>query len=149
MNVNDEQAMQDLGVRIGASLEGGECIELVGDVGAGKTTLTRGLARGLGVDETIQSPSFTINRLYDGRDGLRLSHYDFYRLNDPGIMTSELDETMADPRTVTVIEWADAVADVLPADRLTIRIEATGEGLRTVDVSAGGETSGRAAKVIA
>lgn len=130
--------MRNFGVKVGELMTGGEVIELVGDVGAGKTTFVRGLAVGLGVDEQVQSPSFTINRLYDARDGLQLVHYDFYRLEDPGIMRSELDETLHDKDAVVVVEWADAVSEVLPRDRLTFRIVPDGEYSRTVTLAAGG-----------
>lgn len=128
--------MREFGGRLGVLLRGGEVIELVGDVGAGKTTLVRGLASGLGVDETVQSPSFTINRVYDARNGLRLVHYDFYRLDEAGVMAAELEESVHDKNTVVVIEWADAVADVLPDDRMTVSIQATGENERAITMSA-------------
>jgi tRNA threonylcarbamoyladenosine biosynthesis protein TsaE len=114
--------MLDFAEQIGRQLMGGEVIELIGDVGAGKTTFTKGLAKGLGINEVIQSPTFTISREYDARDGLRLSHYDFYRLPDAGIMADELHETVTDPRSVTVVEWAEVVDNVLPEKRITLRI---------------------------
>lgn len=114
--------MRALGARIGALLRGGEVFELVGDVGAGKTTLVKGLAAGLGVDDDVQSPSFTINRRYRGRDGLNLSHYDFYRLGDAGIMGMEIAESLSDPGVVTVVEWGESVSDVLPGERIVVRI---------------------------
>jgi tRNA threonylcarbamoyladenosine biosynthesis protein TsaE len=122
MIIDSEKIMLEFAEHIGRQLVGGEVIELIGDVGAGKTTFTKGLAKGLGVEEVIQSPTFTISREYDARDGLRLSHYDFYRLHDAGIMADELHETIADPRNITVVEWAEVVDDVLPAERITIRI---------------------------
>ncbi len=133
--------MQELGARIGALLRGGEVIELVGDVGAGKTTFTKGLARGLGIDEDVQSPTFTISRVYEARDELVLAHYDFYRLVDAGIMSAELYESVHDPHTITVIEWGGVVAGVLPKDHLTIEISATSENGRTVAISALGISS--------
>jgi len=120
IEVDNEQATRALGMKIGELLRGGETLELTGDVGAGKTTFVKGLALGLGIDEDVQSPSFTISRVYEARDGLQLAHYDFYRLNDAGIMAAELTETTQDPTTVTVIEWADIVEGVLPNDRLGI-----------------------------
>lgn len=114
--------MRELAEQIGRQLVGGEVIELIGDVGAGKTTFTKGLAKGLDINETIQSPTFTISREYDARDGLRLSHYDFYRLQDAGIMADELHETVTDPRSITVVEWAEVVDDVLPKKRITVEI---------------------------
>src|SRR5665647_571424 len=96
IEVTSEQEMRTLGEKLGLLLKGGEVIELVGDVGAGKTTFVKGLAHGLAIDEDVQSPSFTISRVYDARDDLQLAHYDFYRLNDAGIMANELTETTQD-----------------------------------------------------
>lgn len=123
------------GERLGRMLHAGLVIELVGDVGAGKTTLTKGLALGLGIDEDVQSPSFTISRVYDGRDGLQLAHYDFYRLSDAGIMADELRDVVQDPTVVTVIEWADIVEGVLPEHRLRIHAVATSETERQLTIS--------------
>src|SRR5664279_3416586 len=120
--VNSEESMKAFGAKLGRFLTGGEVIDLTGDVGAGKTTLTKGIAVGLGVDEDVQSPSFTISRVYEARDNLRLAHYDFYRLHSAGIMHDELAETMADQAAITVIEWSDIVKGVLPADHLSIHI---------------------------
>ena len=133
--------MKEFGRTIGAALRGGEVLELIGDVGAGKTTLTKGLAEGLAISEPVQSPTFTISRVYAARDGLHLHHYDFYRLGEAGIMAEDVNEVMHDPVAVTVIEWSGAVSDVLPADRLQISIQATDENERNVTVNAGGERS--------
>ena len=135
IEVKSEQEMRALGEKLGGLLKGGEVIELVGDVGAGKTTFTKGLAVGLGIDEDVQSPSFTISRVYDARDGLLLSHYDFYRLSDAGIMASELKETTQDPKAVTVIEWADIVDGVLPETRLLIEFAAPTETTRNLTLN--------------
>lgn len=134
IEVENETATRDLGKRIGMQLHGGEVFQLVGDVGAGKTTFVKGLAEGLGVDEEVQSPSFTISRVYDGRDDLQLVHYDFYRLTDPGIMANEVSEMVGDPQTVTVIEWADIVEGVLPPRHYTISITAPTETTRSMTV---------------
>ena len=74
MKIHDETEMKALGRTIGQALAGGEVIELVGDVGAGKTTLTKGLAEGLVITEPIQSPTFTISRVYDARDEIGRAH---------------------------------------------------------------------------
>ena len=133
--------MKEFGRTIGAALRGGEVLELIGDVGTGKTTLTKGLAEGLAISEPVQSPTFTISRVYAARDGLHLHHYDFYRLGEAGIMAEDVNEVMHDPAAVTVIEWSGAVSDVLPTDRLQISIQATDENERNVMVNAGGERS--------
>ena len=141
--VDSPDAMKDFGAKIGSLLSGGEVIELLGDVGAGKTTFTKGLAVGLGISEDVQSPTFTISRVYSARDGLALSHYDFYRLSDAGVLRIEIEEAVHDPDMVTVIEWGGIVEGVLPEDRLTVNITATSENSRTIELVAGGEKSSR------
>jgi len=128
--INSTDETKALGERLGGALRGGEMIELIGDVGTGKTTLTKGLATGLGIDEDIQSPSFTISREYQARDGLELHHYDFYRLNEPGVVSYELAESIANPKVVTVVEWGDTVEEVLPVSRVAVKLnyEKDGEG---------------------
>jgi tRNA threonylcarbamoyladenosine biosynthesis protein TsaE len=102
--ITTDNDMRLFGERVARQLRGGECIELVGDVGAGKTTFTQGLGNGLEADDEVQSPSFTISREYACRDGLRLAHYDFYRLSDGGIIHHELAESVQNPHTITVVE---------------------------------------------
>ena len=116
---------------LGRRLRGGEVIELVSDLGGGKTTFVRGLARGMGSNDKVSSPSFTLGNQYKS-DGLTLYHFDFYRLGEAGIMKDELAEVVADPKAVTIVEWADIVEDVLPTDKMTIRIKASGENERTL-----------------
>ena len=134
IEVQSDQETKDLAEKIGSHLKGGEVFELVGDVGAGKTTFVKGLARGLVVEDDIQSPSFTISRQYEARDGLQLVHYDFYRLTDPGILANEVAEMTQDATTITVIEWADIVEGVLPANRLTINFESPSETVRSITI---------------
>jgi tRNA threonylcarbamoyladenosine biosynthesis protein TsaE len=134
IEVNSEYETKALAERIGRSLKGGEVFELVGDVGAGKTTFVKGLASGLDVDDEVQSPSFTISRVYDARNDLRLVHYDFYRLSEPGIMANEVAEMIHDAKTVTVIEWSGIVEGILPAERLTITFESPSETVRSITV---------------
>lgn len=148
IRIESADEMQEFAEKIGKSLAGGEIFELVGDVGAGKTTFVRGLAKGMGITEQVQSPSFTINRVYDMDDDMRMVHYDFYRLQDPGIMADELSEMLSDAKTVVVIEWADSVADILPTDRVTIRIVPEGELSRVITVEAGGDNARKVTKVL-
>jgi tRNA threonylcarbamoyladenosine biosynthesis protein TsaE len=122
MKVDSAEELVKLGREYGAKLRGGEVIELVGDIGAGKTTFTRGIAEGLGVENVISSPSFVVMNSYSARDGLTLNHYDFYRLDDPGIMKSEIAESLNNPKNITVIEWGDSVQGVLPDNREIIKI---------------------------
>lgn len=109
---------------LGSQLKGGEVIELRSDLGGGKTTFVRGLVRGAGSPDQVASPTFTLNRIYHAKK-LSIYHYDFYRLNDPGILADQLGESINDNKIVTVVEWADIVRNVLPNQRLTIEFQLT------------------------
>jgi tRNA threonylcarbamoyladenosine biosynthesis protein TsaE len=115
----------------GNKLQGGEVIELISDLGGGKTAFVRGLAKGMGSLDHVASPTFTISRVYEAGK-LSLHHFDFYRLNEPGIILNEIAELIGDPRVVIVIEWSDVIKHVLPTDRLTIEITTTGDTKRNI-----------------
>jgi tRNA threonylcarbamoyladenosine biosynthesis protein TsaE len=115
--------------QLGKALKGGETIELVSDLGGGKTTFVRGLAHGAGSKDKVASPTFTINKVYEAPK-FTIDHFDFYRLAEPGIMADELSEVVGDPMIVTVVEWADSVQHVLPAERLTVTIKQKPTGER-------------------
>ena len=121
--------MLEFGKNYAAKLEIPAVIELVGDVGAGKTTFVRGLAFGLGITEPLSSPSFTISRFYQGKKAT-LTHYDFYRLEDPGLMAEDLAESITDENNVTVIEWGQSIADILPPEHKVIEIKYIDENTR-------------------
>lgn len=104
-------------------------IELISDLGGGKTSFVKGLAQGIDSPDTVRSPSFTLNNQYQGR-GLTLHHFDFYRLFEPGIMRDELAEVLQDPKAVAVVEWGHIIKDVLPSEHLIIEITATAEQAR-------------------
>ena len=126
-------------------------LELVGDVGAGKTTFTRALARGLGITDPVTSPSFTISKRYywsaeqisaSSREATSVNknpenslvHYDFYRLQEPGLMAEDLNESLADPHTLTALEWADSVANLLPKNHIKIIFKILEDGSRKLDI---------------
>ncbi|HEY1646074.1 MAG TPA: tRNA (adenosine(37)-N6)-threonylcarbamoyltransferase complex ATPase subunit type 1 TsaE, partial [Candidatus Saccharimonadales bacterium] len=124
----------NLGKALGANLIGGEVIELVSDLGGGKTTLTKGIALGAGSQELVSSPSFTICNEY-ACPKFKIYHFDFYRLNDPGIIKRELAEVIDDPDKVVVIEWPEAVENILPQKLLTVSIKTTEQNAREVTLS--------------
>lgn len=126
-----ESEMIAFGRALAKSLTLPQVIELVGDVGTGKTTITRGLAEGLGIKEPVTSPSFTISKQYAFPTGT-LIHYDFYRLPTPGLMQEDFLENIADKSAVVVVEWADSIADFLPADRLQLQILLQEDGSRLI-----------------
>ena len=129
MLIHSETEMLEYGKKLGASLKAPSVLELLGDVGAGKTTLVRGIAKGLGIKEDVTSPSFTISKEYQGKK-YRLVHYDFYRLGDPGIMSEDLAESIADSNTITIIEWGNTVQNILPTERKIIEIKYIDENTR-------------------
>lgn len=126
IRINNLDETIDLGKRLGDLLKTNMLITLSGDLGAGKTTFTKGLGLGLGIKKIINSPTFTILKQYHGR--LNLSHFDAYRLegqdDDLGF------EEIFDSDDVCVIEWADFIADILPKERLEIIIKKIDEDAR-------------------
>jgi len=122
MLVPDADAMRALGRRLAAVLRAGDLVLLTGDLGAGKTTLTQGLAEGLGVRGPITSPTFVIARVHpSAADGPALVHVDAYRLGD----TLELDDLDLDTdlaTSVVVVEWGVGRAESLAGDRLEVAI---------------------------
>ena len=129
MLIHSETEMLEYGKKLGTSLKAPSVLELLGDVGAGKTTLVRGIAQGLGIKEDVTSPSFTISKEYQGQK-YRLIHYDFYRLGDPGIMSEDLAEAIADQNAITIIEWGNTVQNLLPKEHKIIEIKYVDENTR-------------------
>jgi tRNA threonylcarbamoyladenosine biosynthesis protein TsaE len=122
---------EQLAEALGSKLRGGEVLELVSDLGGGKTTFTRGLVRGTGSTDKVASPTFTLSREYE-TPKFTIAHFDFYRLGEAGIVGDELAEVIGDREYVTVVEWGDIVHDVLPEDRLTVRIKLNADESRTL-----------------
>jgi tRNA threonylcarbamoyladenosine biosynthesis protein TsaE len=125
-----------LGASLGAVARAGDLVCLWGELGAGKTQLAKGFGLGLGVEATINSPSFILMAEYPGR--LRLFHVDLYRLDgaDQAIAGGLLDERQSDG--VTVIEWPERLVGALSSDRLDIRFSGSGDEPRRITVRANG-----------
>lgn len=119
---------ESLGRRLGAACRGGEVFLLVGELGAGKTYLTKGLARGLGVKSVVTSPTFNIMKIYEGRR-LNLCHVDAYRLQSAqDLLDLGIKDYLNSPTTVTVIEWADLVVDLKPRGAIKVKFKNTAAG---------------------
>jgi tRNA threonylcarbamoyladenosine biosynthesis protein TsaE len=129
IHCTDSDATENFGERLGQNLQGREVIELISDLGGGKTTLTRGIARGAGSSDVVGSPTFTISKVYRAVN-CDIYHFDFYRLNEAGLMAHELHDVLNDPHSVVVVEWGDVVQHVLPTQRLTVRINKTADDAR-------------------
>ena len=117
-----EQDTYDLGKKLGENCKPGDIILLNGDLGVGKTVFTKGFGKGLGIEEPISSPTFTIMQIYEqGR--LPLYHFDVYRIADPEEMDEIGYEDYFFGKGVCLIEWASLIQGLLPAECRTIRIE--------------------------
>jgi tRNA threonylcarbamoyladenosine biosynthesis protein TsaE len=134
-------------------LQAGDIVLLAGQLGAGKTELAKGIAEGLGIKETVVSPTFTIVREYSGHplQRIRMLHVDVYRLDHAQELLDLGLEDLAADEAVTVIEWGDAVAGFLPADHLLVEIELlAADQDRTLRFTVAGSTwTARAAAVAA
>jgi len=128
-----EEETLSLGERLGRAMTANSLITLSGDLGAGKTTFTKGLGKGLGITNVINSPTFTILKQYQGK--YRLSHFDAYRLegqsDDLGF------EEIFESDDICVVEWANYIEELLPTERLEIQIYKVDEGRKFVFIPIG------------
>jgi tRNA threonylcarbamoyladenosine biosynthesis protein TsaE len=137
-DVDDLAATTALGRELGALLFPGAVVALVGPLGAGKTHLVRAVAEGLGADgRVVSSPTFVLIQEYDAR--LPVYHFDAYRLRDPGEFLDLGAHEYFEGDGVCLVEWADRVTACLPAERLHIALEITGETSRLLTFEARGE----------
>lgn len=122
LHIANETETEKLGEKIGQAAVPGMVVALIGDLGTGKTTLTKSIARGLGVTETVTSPTFNIIREYkSGR--IPLYHFDVYRIADPDEMFELGYEEYFYGDGICVVEWADIIEELLPEDAVIIRID--------------------------
>lgn len=122
IETNSPKETKELGKKMAERAKPGDVFILVGDLGVGKTVFTQGIAEGLGIDEPVNSPTFTIVQEYEsGR--IPFYHFDVYRIGDP----EEMDEIGFDDYIygdgLCLIEWADLIEEILPEKRVAIRIE--------------------------
>ena len=137
MQISSESELQAFANDFAQQLELPTVVELVGDVGVGKTTFTRYLAAALGIKTPVTSPSFTISKRYaftKNHQPCTLIHYDFYRLSDPGLMADDLAENLTAPHTLVVVEWADSVANLLPPNRHRLHFTLQPDGSRLITI---------------
>ena len=128
----DAAATQALAGRLAPVLRPGDLVLLQGDLGAGKTTFTQGLARALGVDEAVTSPTFVLMNIYRTSVGFDLVHVDVYRLDRLSEVVDLALPEMLEDGSVVLIEWGERAAAALPGGHLNVTIEAGDDGARTV-----------------
>ena len=119
---NCEKETYELGCRLGQEARAGQVYTLVGDLGVGKTVFTKGLAAGLGIEEPVSSPTFTIVQVYEeGR--LPFYHFDVYRIGDVEEMDEDGFEDYVYGEGVSLIEWANLIEEILPQHYTEVKIE--------------------------
>lgn len=124
-----------IGAELAAGLRPGDVVVVMGDVGAGKTTLIRGACRALGVEGPVVSPTFTIGRRYTGR--LPVSHLDLYRLSDLGEEEPDLLDDYLGPDAVAFVEWPDVASSLLSGrGGLRVRLSHAGGDRREIEAEA-------------
>lgn len=124
----------DAGAKLAKKLKAGDVVALVGELGAGKTVFTKGIAKGLGVKDSryVNSPTFVIIKEYKGR--LPLYHFDLYRLDSSSIIDAENFEEYFYGDGVSVIEWADKARGLLPKKYFEVRLSVAGEDRRNIGI---------------
>ena len=139
--INSVEDTTQLGINLGKLLKSGDIVCLTGDLGTGKTHITKGIAKGLGIEDNITSPTFTIVNEYEtGR--LKLNHFDVYRVSDPDEIYAIGFDDYIFSDAVSVIEWANYIEEILPQDFLHILIEkdlSQGEYYRKITITPYGE----------
>jgi tRNA threonylcarbamoyladenosine biosynthesis protein TsaE len=131
-------ATKALAIAISQVAVAGDLVILAGELGAGKTTFAQGFATGLGITDSVTSPTFTLVREYEG-PGLGLRHLDVYRLHQLSEATDLGLSEMLDEEAVMLVEWGDAIVAALPSDHLDVRITfGDGDDDRLVEVVASG-----------
>ena len=135
VTTRDARETRALGARLAVAARAGDLLCLVGDLGAGKTQLAKGFAEGLGITDTVSSPTFVLMSEYAGR--LPMFHVDLYRLDDAAdaLAGGLIDERQLEG--VALVEWAERLGDTLPVARLDVLIDGTGDDPRTITLVSG------------
>lgn len=120
--------------KIGKLLRAGDCIAYYGDLGAGKTTFTRGIAKGLGLPDEVSSPTFAIVNEYHGKGSISLYHFDMYRIesSDELETTGFYDYPMEE--SIFAVEWSENIEDVFPKDVIRIKMERVSDDTRKITI---------------
>ena len=132
-----EAETEAAGAALAKTLAAGAVVALYGDLGAGKTCFVRGLARGLGIDARVSSPTFTIVNEYRAATGKELFHFDMYRLGSADELFDIGWEDYLRRGAVCAVEWSENVEDAFEGDEITVRISTLPDGVRKVEIGGG------------
>lgn len=130
---NSPEETIEIGAKLAKKLKRGDVVALIGDLGSGKTVLTKGIAKGLGVKKPqyVNSPTFVIIKEYKGK--IPLYHFDLYRLEGSNVLDLEAYDEYFYGDGVSVVEWADKIRKSLPAKRIEVKLTVAGEGKRKIE----------------
>lgn len=138
--IDSVEMTMKLGLQLGLRLKAGDIVCLNGDLGAGKTHFTKGVAKGLGIEDQITSPTFTIVNEYEsGR--LKLYHFDVYRVNDPDEIANIGFDEYIFGKGVSIIEWSEYIEDLIPEERIDIvikKLSDKGDDYRNISINSFG-----------
>ncbi len=133
---HSEEETEKIASLIAAALSPGDTVLLRGNLGAGKTVFSRGFARGLGCEDTLSSPTYTIVQEYQLPSGARLYHMDLYRIADAAsALGFGVDEFIDDPKAYKLIEWPERIESLLPEKCLTVEITHEGDEERSLRIT--------------
>lgn len=132
---HSEEETEKFAFELAGSLKPGDMVLLRGDLGAGKTVFSRGFARGVGCEDTLSSPTYTIVQEYNLPGKIRLYHLDLYRIADANsALNFGVDEFLDDPRAYKLVEWPERIETLLPDTAVTVRLRHLGESERELTV---------------
>ena len=132
-----EADTERIGEQFSAGLRSGSVVAMFGDLGAGKTAFVRGMARGLGLDASVSSPTFTIVNEYPGER--ELIHFDMYRLSGADELFDIGWEDYLNRGAICAVEWSENVEDAFFGDEIRVTIEKTGDSSRRITIESNGE----------
>lgn len=139
IHTTSSEETREVGEAVASLLLARDCVVLTGDLGAGKTTFVQGVARRLGIEEQVSSPTFTLVKEYSGI--LDLAHVDVYRLDRVQDVVDLGLEELGGGESVLLVEWGDTIEELLPTERLHVELttdDAMGEDVRAISISATG-----------
>lgn len=135
--IDSVEKTMELGRQLGLKLNSGDIVCLNGDLGAGKTHFTKGVAKGIGIDDQITSPTFTIVNEYEG-GRLKLYHFDVYRVNDPDEIANIGFDEYIFGKGASIIEWSDYIEALIPEEHISViikKIPEKGDNYRSISIT--------------
>lgn len=124
-----------LGEKLGRKLKGGDVVCLTGDLGGGKTHFTKGIAKGLNIEELVVSPTFIVMRIYERNNLPDLYHLDLYRMNSVKDLDGmDLEDIIGNPEAIVVIEWPERAKEIVPENAIWVKFAYVDDQIRKIEI---------------